>query len=152
MQAEINSGEIEQIRNIAELLSEMIRQFIKTKEELMRTTLQVQIELLTNRLKRLKISITELKSEIDASCVPEEAKIVESEIGDKIRPYTGAEIEANDAVEEFSWKSKHTLENEKQDLLNRMGGMLSDTIEKIYDIYTTRASFLYRVEEKSRLR
>ena len=78
METEIRSEEIEQIRELVNLLSEVIRQFIKTREELMRTTLQVQIELLTNRLKRLKISIIEIKKQIDITCVPMEVKFVEN--------------------------------------------------------------------------
>ena len=152
MEAEIHSEEIEQIRELADLLSEMIRQFIKTREELMRTTLQVQIELLTSRLKRLKASIIEIKSQIDASCIPKEVEVIENEIGDKIRPYEGAEIEVDNTVKEFSWKSKSTLENEKDALLGRVSDVLWDTVRRIYDTYIARANTLRGIEEKSRLR
>ncbi len=151
METEIRSEEIEQIRELVNLLSEVIRQFIKTREELMRTTLQVQIELLTNRLKRLKISIIEIKKQIDITCVPMEVKFVENEIGDRIRPYEGAEIEVDGNIKEFTWKSKSKLKKEKEVLLSRVSGVLRDTVEKIYDIYVARASPLCDTEEKSRL-
>lgn len=152
METEIRSEEIDQVQELASLLSEMINQFIKTREELMRTTLQVQIELLTNRLNRLRISINEIKSQIDISCVPKEVKLVELEIGTEIRPYEGAEIEVDDSVKEFSWKSKKSLETEKKEILPRVSETLRDTVNRIYDIYVARASFLCGIEEKSRIR
>lgn len=147
METETHLIEVEQIRELAELLSEMIRQFLKTEEELMRTTLQVQIELLTNRLKRLKVSIVEIKSQLDAVCVPEEAKIVEKEVGTKVRPYKGAEVEEDGNVEEFSWKTIRTLDTEKKDLLERVSWVLRDTVEKVYALYTNFSMSLCETEK-----
>ncbi len=152
MELEIRPGEIEQICDLANLLSEMIRQFIRTREELMRTTFQVQIELLTGRLKRLKVSIMEIKSQIDEACIPEEVMVVESELGNRIRPYEGAEIETDNTIKEFSWKNKGKLEQEKEDLLSQVSGIFHGTIERIYGIYVTRANQLCVIEEKSRLK
>lgn len=139
--------ELEQIRDLAELLSEMIRQFLKTKEELMCTTLQVQIELLTNRMKRLKVSIVEIKSQLDSICVPKEAKIVEKEVGTKVRPYKGAEVEIDGTIEEFSWKTTHTLDTEKKALLQCVSEVLSDKVEKVYALYTKISMSLCETEK-----
>lgn len=127
---------VEEIKTLADLLSEMIRQFIKTKEELMRTTLKAQMELLTNRAKRLKISISEIKSEMDKVCIPEEAKLVEEAIGDKVVPYNGAFIKEDDTISEFSWKSRKTLEQEKEVLLKKTAEeRLKGAIERVYALY-----------------
>lgn len=127
---------VEEIKTLADLLSEMIRQFIKTKEELMRTTLKAQMELLTNRAKRLKISISEIKSAMDKVCIPEEAKLVEEAIGDKVVPYNGAFIKEDDTISELSWKSRKTLEQEKEVLLKKTAEeKLKGAIERVYALY-----------------
>jgi len=130
---------VEEIRALADLLSEMIRQFIKTKEELMRTTLKAQMELLTNRAKRLKISISEIKSEMDKFCIPEEARLVEESIGDKVVPYNGASIKEDDTISELSWKSRKMLEQEKEDFVV-IGG------EQIYRLFLEYATKMYLTE------
>ncbi len=128
---------VEEIRALADLLSEMIRQFIKTKEELMRTTLKAQMELLTNRAKRLKISISEIKSEMDKFCIPEEARLVEESIGDKVVPYNGASIKEDDTISELSWKSRKMLEQEKEVLLKKTTEeKLKGAIERVYTLYS----------------
>lgn len=152
MESDIHSCEMEQIRELAEVLTEMISQFIRTREELMRTTLQVQIELLSNRLKRLKVSIIEIKSQIDTVCVPEEVSLIEEELGDRMRPYDGAEIVDDGTIQEFSWKSTRKLEKEKNDFLSKISDVWKDKATNIYDLYIRRSSFLYRSEEKSHLR
>lgn len=152
MDTEIQFVELERIQQLTDLLSETVRQFIKTKEELMRTTFQVQIEVLKKRLMRLKISIIEMKSQIDAICVPKEAQIVELAIHDKVRPYSGAEISENESVEEFSWKTKSTLEDEKKTLLRQLGSVCEDAVEKVYDLYTNLSVSLYEQTKKSHVR
>lgn len=152
MESDIHSCEMEQIRELAEVLTEMISQFIRTREELMRTTLQVQIELLSNRLKRLKISIVEIKSQIDTVCVPEEVSLIKEQLGDRMRPYDGAEIVDDGTIQEFSWKSTRKLEKEKNDFLGKISDVWKEKVTNIYDLYIRRSPFLYRAEEKSHLR
>ncbi len=148
----INMEEIGKLKDLSDLIIEFIRQFIRTKDELMRTTLQVQIELLSARLKRLKVSIGEVKAQIDEVCIPKEAKNIESISGIPVAPYTGASIDSDNNVQEFSWKSKKVLEEEKNVVLEKVPN-IRQTINQIYNFYLNISMYLcQKPEEKSLLR
>lgn len=148
----INMEEMGKLKELSDLIIEFIRQFIRTKDELMRTTLQVQIELLSARLKRLKVSIGEVKSQIDEVCIPEEAKSIENISGIPVVPYTGASIDSDNNVQEFSWKSSKVLEEEKSAVIEKAPNVQTK-IEKIYNFYLGLSMYLYqKPEEKSLLR
>lgn len=146
--------ELVKLKELSELIVESIRQFARTKEELMRTTLQVQIELLSTRLKRLKVSIEEIKGQMDEVCIPKEARAIEEVIGVSLKPYVGASIDSNNDVQDFSWKSKKTLEEEKSKILGKVSNnSFQKKINQIYNFYVDLSNNLYqKSEEKSRLK
>lgn len=144
MVAEIEPEDLEQVRTLSEMILELIHQFKRTKEELMRTTLKVQIEVLKGRLKRLTASILEIKKSLDLVCIPKEAKEVEEKIKNlphPLMPYVGATLLETGEVEDFVWKSCDLLESEKEENLSVSSDYhFFPIIEKIYAKYEAWSS------------
>lgn len=150
----ISLEDVARLEELSALIVESIRQFIRTKDELMRTTIQVQIELLLTRLKRLKSTIIEIKNQIDEVCIPKEIEFIEDMTGFPLKPYVGASIDSENNIQEFSWKSKNDLEEEKKEVLNKVSNSIfHQTVNQVYNFYVGLSMHLYHSpEEKSRLR
>ncbi len=118
MPNELNDNEIKELTSISEMMNELTTQFQKTREELLKTTLRAQIELLKGRLKRLAISISETKKQLDAFCIPEEVRHLEERLKGRLRysfsPYTDMDLE-REKIDAFAWKSYEQLEEEKKE-------------------------------------
>ena len=149
--------EMNQISSLTSLLGDLIEQFNKTKEELKKTTLSAQIELLTSRLHRLKISIIEVKRELDRICIPKEASLLEGKLKDvlsySVKPYRGGE-EGSEGMESFSWKDHEQLEKEKKENLQSLpSAEESSSLELLYQDYEKRfSSFIGEEKKASRMR
>ncbi len=157
MTSTIRPDEWEELTTLEQMLRGTILDFNKTKEELGKTTLRVQIELLSSRLKRLKVSIAEMKKMLDDFCIPKEAKDIQNRLGEKLQhnlaPYMGTDDDG-EFIRNFAWKTYDVLEQEKYDNLKGIQGLEEQAeIKQIYERYENQfLPFLRQPKKESRTR